>query len=204
MVQAQLRARGIKDEGVLEAMRQVPRHEFVEPAFRPKAYEDHPVPIKEGQTISQPYIVAITLEALSLKETDIVLEIGTGSGYQTALLATLAWRVYSLERHERLSAQAQQTLTRLGYANVKLVVADGSEGLPEFAPYDAIAVSAAAPLIPEPLLAQLRENGRMVIPVGPGESQTLQLVQKRQGMPVTIPLESCRFVPLIGAKGYGN
>lgn len=204
MVQAQLRARGIKDERVLEAMRQVPRHEFVESAFRPKAYEDHPVPIEEGQTISQPYIVAITLEALSLKETDIVLEIGTGSGYQTALLAALASRVYSLERHERLSALAQETLTRLGYSNTKLMVGDGSQGLPEFAPYDAIAVSAAAPRIPGPLIAQLRENGRMVIPVGPGESQILQLVQKRQGLPVVTGLEGCRFVPLIGAEGYGN
>jgi protein-L-isoaspartate(D-aspartate) O-methyltransferase len=202
MVESQLRARGIRDERVLSAMFLVPRHEFVSAEYRDQAHEDHPIPIGEGQTLSQPYIVAIMLEALALKPTDTVLEVGTGSGYQTALLAELARQVYSVERHVSLARTAQATLVRLGYTNVEVVLGDGSHGLPERAPFDAIIVSAAAPQIPPPLFAQLREGGRMVIPVGPAHAQELQLVRKQAGKPVIANLEGCRFVPLIGSEGY--
>ena len=180
MVESQLRARGIRDERVLAAMFLVPRHEFVSEEYRDQAYEDHPIPIGEGQTISQPYIVAIMLEALALNPSDTVLEVGTGSGYQTALLAELTRQVYSVERHEALARTAQDTLARLGFNNVEVLVGDGSHGLPEHAPFDAIVVSAAAPQIPPPLFEQLREGGRMVIPVGPAHAQELQLVRKHQ------------------------
>jgi protein-L-isoaspartate(D-aspartate) O-methyltransferase len=202
MVRSQLQARGIQDLRVLDAMIRVPRHEFVDERYWDQAYEDHPIPIGEGQTISQPYIVAITLEALVLESSHLVLEIGTGSGYQTALLAELARHVYSMERHPSLAHRAEITLARLGYANVSVVVGDGSEGLAEHAPFDAIAVSAAAPEIPSPLFAQLREGGRMVIPVGPAEAQELQLVRKQEGKRLITVLEGCRFVPLIGGQGY--
>jgi protein-L-isoaspartate(D-aspartate) O-methyltransferase len=204
MVESQLRARGIRDERVLAAMFQVPRHEFVSAEYRDQAYEDHPVPIGEGQTLSQPYIVAIMLEALALKPSDTVLEIGTGSGYQTALLAELTGQVYSVERHASLVRAAQATLARLGYKNVEVVLGDGSHGLPALAPFDAIIVSAAAPQIPPPLFEQLREGGRMVIPVGPAHAQELQLVRKQAGQPVIASLEGCRFVPLIGSEGYSS
>jgi protein-L-isoaspartate(D-aspartate) O-methyltransferase len=202
MVAAQLRGRGIRDERVLAAMSRVPRHEFIAERYRDQAYEDHPIPIGEGQTVSQPYIVALTLEALSLAPDDTVLEIGTGSGYQTALLADLTQHVSSIERHAGLAHEAQATLARLGYTNVTVSVGDGSEGLPAAAPFDVIAVSAAAPRIPTSLFEQLREGGRMVIPVGPAEAQELQLVQKQEGRPVIQSLEGCRFVPLIGGQGY--
>jgi protein-L-isoaspartate(D-aspartate) O-methyltransferase len=202
MVSLQLRGRGIRDERVLEAMARVPRHEFVPEGYRDQAYEDHPIPIGEGQTISQPYIVAVTLEALSLQPSEMVLEIGTGSGYQTAILAELTRHVYSIERHEPLARGAQAVLARLGYRNVTIVVGDGSRGLPEKAPFDAIVVSAAAPHIPVSLFEQLRESGRMVIPIGPPEAQELQLVRKQAGQPVIESLEGCRFVPLIGDQGY--
>lgn len=202
MVEDQLRARGISDERVLAAMRRVPRHEFVDIAFREQAYADHPIPIGESQTVSQPYIVARTIAALSLKESDRVLEIGAGSGYQTAILAELCQTVYAVERHASLAQTAEQTLSRLGYRNITMIVGDGSHGFPEGAPYDAIAVSAAAPELPQPLLEQLRDGGRMVLPVGPHEAQRLELVQKQEGRLLIKVLEGCRFVPLIGAYGY--
>lgn len=202
MVESQLRGRGIRDESVLEALRRVPRHEFVPPEYRSQAYEDHPIPIGEGQTISQPFIVAIALQALALTRADSVLEVGTGSGYQTALLAELARLVYSIERHATLAGNAETILTRLGVNNVRVMIGDGSHGLPEFAPYGVILVSAAAPSVPQSLLHQLSDQGRMVIPVGPPHAQELQLVCKRDGRPVVKVLEGCRFVPLIGAEGY--
>jgi protein-L-isoaspartate(D-aspartate) O-methyltransferase len=202
MVESQLRAREIRDERVLAAMSHVPRHEFVSEEHRDQVYEDHPIPIGEGQTISQPYIVAIMLEASALDPSDTVLEVGTGSGYQTALLAELTRQVYSVERHEALARSARDRLARLGFNNVEVLVGDGSHGLADHAPFDAIVVSAAAPQIPPPLFEQLREGGRMVIPVGPAHAQELQLVRKHQGQPVVTSMEGCRFVPLIGSEGY--
>jgi protein-L-isoaspartate(D-aspartate) O-methyltransferase len=197
MVETQLRARGIQDARVLRAMERVPRHEFVEPGYRDQAYEDHPLPINSGQTVSQPYIVALMLEILQLEPSSKVLEIGTGSGYQTAVLAEVSDNVFSVERHPQLVEEARQTLSRLGYSGLTLWVGDGAEGLPEFAPFDAIVVSAAAKQIPAPLFAQLREGGRMIIPVGPPEAQELQLVRKRDGTPLITLLDGCRFVPLV-------
>jgi protein-L-isoaspartate(D-aspartate) O-methyltransferase len=202
MVSAQLRARGISDERVLEAMARVPRHEFVAEEYREQAYEDHPVPIGEGQTLSQPYIVAIMLEALALQSSDKVLEVGTGSGYQTALLAELAREVYSIERHAALAQSAENVLHQLGYRDVKVMVGDGSQGWADESPFDAIIVSAAAPRIPPALFEQLREAGRMIVPVGPAHAQELQLVRKVDGRAVVTSLEGCRFVPLIGGQGY--
>jgi len=199
MVETQLRARGIRDARLLSAMERVPRHEFVEPRYRDQAYEDHPLPINAGQTVSQPYIVALMLEILRLEPSSKVLEIGTGSGYQTAILAEICAHVYSVERHPQLAYEAQETLSRLGFTNLTLRVGDGGQGLPEYAPFDAIVVSAAAKQIPVPLFAQLREGGRMIIPVGPHEAQELQLVRKREGKPLITLLEGCRFVPLISS-----
>jgi protein-L-isoaspartate(D-aspartate) O-methyltransferase len=202
MVESQLCTRGIRDERVLAVMSRVPRHEFVSEQYRHQVYEDHPIPIGEGQTISQPYIVAIMLEALALNLTDCVLEIGTGSGYQTALLSELVQHVYSVERHASLARDAEFLLARLGHHNVSVVVGDGSRGLPERAPFDAIIISAAAPTIPSSLFEQLHEGGRMVIPVGPAAAQELQLVRKNAGELVLTNLDGCRFVPLIGEQGY--
>jgi protein-L-isoaspartate(D-aspartate) O-methyltransferase len=202
MVDSQLRNRGIRDERVLGAMGRVPRHEFVPEEFRSRAYGDHPIPIGQGQTISQPLIVALSLEALELKGSEKVLEIGTGSGYQTALLGELAQAVYSVERHRSLAEKAETVLARLGLSNTKVIVGDGSHGLREFAPYDAILVSAAAPSIPESLLDQLAEGGRMVIPVGPPHAQELERVRRQEGNFNVEVIEGCRFVPLIGAEGY--
>jgi protein-L-isoaspartate(D-aspartate) O-methyltransferase len=204
MVAAQLRARGLHAERVLAAMERVPRHEFVAERFQDRAYEDHPIPIAEGQTISQPYIVAFMLESLELEPNSKVLEVGTGSGYQTALLAELSGHVTSIERIPGLAQEAQGTLARLGYSNVNIIVGDGSQGLPDAAPFDAIIVAAAAPRVPMALFEQLAENGRMVIPVGPPDAQELQLVRKLNGRPMTLRLEGCRFVPLIGAQGYAG
>lgn len=202
MVDRQLRARGIRDARVLEAMLEVPRHEFVSAEYEALAYADHPLPIGEGQTVSQPFIVALSLEALALDGSERVLEVGTGSGYQTAVLAKLAREVYSVECRPALARRAEASLARLGFMNVKIVIGDGSQGLAEFQPYQAILVSAAAPSLPESLVEQLAETGRMVIPVGPSEAQRLELVRKQQGKPVVEVLEGCRFVPLVGAEGY--
>jgi protein-L-isoaspartate(D-aspartate) O-methyltransferase len=202
MVESQLRQRGVHDERALEAMSRVPRHQFVPQRYQAQAYEDHPIPIGFGQTISQPYIVALMLEALSLQPSDRVLEVGTGSGYQTALLAELAAQVCSIERHAPLAENAASILRSLGYTNVTVLVGDGSKGLPEQAPFDAIIVSAAAPKLPAALFHQLAEGGRMIVPVGPPEAQELQLIRKRDGRPAVSHLEGCRFVPLIGGEGY--
>jgi protein-L-isoaspartate(D-aspartate) O-methyltransferase len=197
MVRTQLAARGIRDLRVLDAMGKVPRHEFVPETFRQDAYEDHPLPIGEEQTISQPYIVAAMLEHLAVQGDERVLEIGTGSGYVTALLSLLSAEVYSVERHALLAASAESTLRRLGYRNVKIRVGDGSQGWAEYAPFDAILVSAATPEMPPMLFAQLREGGRMMVPVGPSSSQELQLISKVDGQPEVEVLEGCRFVPLV-------
>lgn len=202
MVDKQLLQRGIRNERVLTAMARVPRHEFVADPYRAQAYDDNPLPIGEGQTISQPYIVALMLEMLEVSEEDIVLEIGTGSGYQTALLAQLSRHVYSIERHAALAAKAQAVLAKLGYTNVTIEVGDGSKGLPAHAPFDGIVVSAAAPDLPQALFEQLKEGGRLVVPVGPTEAQFLQLVTKKEGKPVLSEQIPCRFVPLIGEQGY--
>jgi protein-L-isoaspartate(D-aspartate) O-methyltransferase len=202
MVHRQLRNRGICDQRVLDAMQRIPRHEFVPEEFRSQAYGDHPIPIGESQTISQPFIVAVSLQALALHGPESVLEVGTGSGYQTALLGVLTRFVFSIERIPSLARDAEVMLAKLGVQNVKVVVGDGSRGLPEFAPYDAILVSAAAPSLPPALMDQLSENGRMVIPIGPQHAQELQLIRKQDGRVFARVLEGCRFVPLIGAEGY--
>jgi len=203
MVETQLRARGIRDERVLAAMARVPRHEFVAEAFRDQAYDDHPVPIGENQTISQPYIVGYMLDILQLDPSHRILEIGTGSGYVTALLAEISRQVFSVERLEPLARQAEQTLSRLGYGNVTVIVGDGSLGAPQFAPFDIIIVSAAAPQAPPALIEQLADGGRMIVPVGPSVSQELQLVEKLgEGKERVTRLEGCRFVPLVGGQGY--
>ena len=197
MVDAQLRGRGIRAARVLDAMARVPRHEFTPERYRGQAYEDHPLPIAEEQTISQPYIVAIMLEALALQPSDKVLEIGTGSGYVTALLAELAEQVVSIERHASLAAAAGQLLSAMGYQNVKVITGDGYAGFAECAPYDKIIVSAAAPELPQALLNQLAAGGRMIVPVGREEAQQLQLIEMRNGQLHTILREMCRFVPLV-------
>jgi protein-L-isoaspartate(D-aspartate) O-methyltransferase len=197
MVRRQLAERGIREVRVLDAMSRVPRHEFIPETLRQEAYEDHPLPIGEGQTISQPYIVAAMLEHLALQATDRVLEVGTGSGYVTALLSLLCAEVYSVERHAQLAALAESTLHRLGYRNMKIRVGDGGQGWSEYAPFDAILVSAATPEMPPALFAQLREGGRLVVPVGPPSSQELQLIGKIAGEPEVRVLEGCRFVPLV-------
>src|SRR5215471_12323618 len=197
MVEKQLRLRGIADERVLSAMSRVPRHLFAPESYRAQAYEDHPLPIAEGQTISQPYIVALMLEALALSPSEKVLEIGTGSGYVAALLAEMVAQVVSIERHVLLADSARLLLAELGYGNVRVVVGDGSRGFAESAPYDAILVSAAAPELPRELVDQLGEGGRMIIPVGSGEAQQLQFIYKENGEIRTRLRELCRFVPLV-------
>ena len=197
MVESQIRARGIQDPRLLQAMAEIPRHEFVAPRYRDQAHEDHPLPIDAGQTISQPYIVALMLELLQLEPSSKVLEIGTGSGYQAAVLSQLAGHVYTVERHPELARQAAEILSRLGLTNVSVLTGDGSLGLAEQAPFDAIVVAAAAAQIPPALFEQLREGGRMIIPVGPPEAQELQLVRKQGGKAMISMREGCRFVPLI-------
>lgn len=197
MVAEQLRARGISDERVLDAMLLVPREEFAPERFRDQAYRDHPLPIGEGQTISQPYIVALMLEALEITPADKVLEIGTGSGYVTALLAEIAAYVISIERHAALADSARKLLASMGYQNVRIVAGDGSRGFPDAAPYDAVIVSAAARELPRELIHQLADGGRLIIPVGPADSQQLQLIRKQDGAAIVSPRELCRFVPLV-------
>jgi protein-L-isoaspartate(D-aspartate) O-methyltransferase len=203
MVESQLRQRGIRDERLLAAMSKVPRHEFVSRQNWNEAYADHPVPIAEKQTTSQPYMIAAMVQAAQIKPGDRVLEIGAGSGYQTALLAELASQVFAVERYPSLAETAQKTLERLGYRNAKIVTGDGSLGLPEAAPYDAIIVSAAAPRIPQALMDQLAVGGHLLIPVGEADQQVLQLVQRNaDGSTTARTLEGCRFVPLIGEQGF--
>jgi protein-L-isoaspartate(D-aspartate) O-methyltransferase len=202
MIEKQLRRRGITDAAVLGAMMAVPRHEFVPEEIRSNAYEDAPLPIGGGQTISQPYIVAAMTAALHLRASDRVLEIGTGCGYQAAVLACLAKDVFTIERRPELASSASARLARIGYENAHVHCGDGTLGLPEFAPFDAILVAAAAPAIPKPLLAQLAEGGRMIVPVGDAEHQELQLVEKHGDAFPTKMLEGCRFVPLVGYHGW--
>lgn len=201
MVREQLAERDLRDARVLAVMGAVPRHEFVPESLRAQAYEDHPLPIGEGQTISQPYIVAAMLDHLALQPTDRVLEVGTGSGYVTALLSMLCGEVFSVERHPSLAASAEATLRKLGYRNVKIRIGDGSEGWSEHAPFNAVLVSAATAEVPAPLFEQLIEGGRMIIPVGSAASQYLQLIRKVNGQPEVRLLEGCRFVPLVSGIG---
>lgn len=202
MVEKQLRRRGIEDTCVLGAMLAVARHEFVPEELRARAYEDVPLPIGSGQTISQPYIVAAMTAALHLQPTDRALEIGAGCGYQAAVLSLLAKEVFTIERRAELALAASERLERLGYLNVHVHCGDGTLGLPELAPFDAILVAAAAPAPPQPLLAQLAEGGRMIIPVGDSDNQELQLIEKRGGKFSTKILEGCRFVPLVGHHAW--
>lgn len=198
----ELRQKGIADPRVLAALGKIPRHLFVLPEHLPWAYDDRPLPIGFGQTISQPYIVALSTEALALSPEDKVLEVGTGSGYQTAVLAELAKEVFTVERIPELSWEAQERLRRLGYKNVHFRVGDGTKGWPEEAPFPAILVTAAAPRVPPSLLEQLSEGGRLVIPVGGRFQQDLWLVRKRRGKPVYEHLCPVSFVPLIGEEGW--
>lgn len=204
MIEYQLRKRGIKDERVLQAFMKVPRHKFVRPQDIWRAYDDYPLPIGYGQTISQPYMVAIMTELLELKGDEVVLEIGTGSGYQAAILAELARQVYTIERIPELARKAESVLKELGYDNVKVIVGDGSKGLPEYAPYDRIIVTAAAPKPPQPLLMQLKDNGRLVIPIGTRKLQDLVRITKVGNEFKTENFGPCLFVPLIGEEGWRN
>lgn len=200
MVVEQLAHRGINDRQVLAAMAKVRRDYFVPSDERAEAYADRALTIDCGQTISQPYIVALMTEALELTGAESVLEIGTGSGYQCAVLCELARWVVSVERHAELSARAAAALKTLGYSNCTLVVGDGTYGWPEFAPYDRIIVTAAAARMPQALFDQLREGGILVIPLGPHEAQSLQAIRKVNGQPVASELSGCRFVPLVGSE----
>ena len=202
MVRSQLISRGIKDTLVLSAMGKVPRDRFVEEALVGEAYNDHPLPIGHKQTISQPYMVALMTEALMLTGNEKVLEIGTGSGYQTAVLAELAEKVYTVERIRALMVQARTILAELACNNVLFKAYDGTLGWQEFAPYEAIMVTAGAPGIPEPLLDQLAEGGRLVIPVGDRTSQDLKRITKKNGKYLKESLGGCRFVNLIGVHGW--
>jgi protein-L-isoaspartate(D-aspartate) O-methyltransferase len=198
MVVEQIQRRGITDSGVLEAMMKVPRHRFVPPEYSSQAYADHPLPIGYGQTISQPYIVALMTQFLQLQPGDRVLEVGTGSGYQAAVLAELTDEVYSVEIIEPLGQRAAATLQELGY-NVQLKIDDGYYGWPEYAPFDAIIVTSAPDHVPQPLIRQLKDGGRLVIPVGPpGSYQTLWLIEKENGQVKSTNLLGVRFVPMLG------
>ncbi len=202
MLRKQLHARGISDPNVLAAMARVPREAFVGPEWRAQAYADRALPIACSQTISQPYIVGLMTQALELTGHEVVLEIGTGSGYQTAILALLAREVISVERHAELSEQAAERLKALGCQNVSLICGDGTLGWPARAPYDRILVTAAAQRCPPRLLDQMADPGAMVIPIGGEHSQVLQLIRKRSGQLVCSCLSACRFVPLVGEDGW--
>ncbi|MDD5747757.1 MAG: protein-L-isoaspartate(D-aspartate) O-methyltransferase [Actinomycetota bacterium] len=202
MVKEQIKSRGIRDKRVLEAMLEIPRHRFVLPEFIDRAYDDTPLPILEGQTISQPYMVAWMTELLDLHGDEKVLEIGTGSGYQAAILSKLARSVYTIERIEALSNLARRVLEELVIQNVEVVTGDGSAGLPEHAPYDGIIVTAGAPEVPPCLVEQLSEGARLVIPVGPSTIQMLTVVEKQKGKPIVSEEGSCVFVPLVGKYGW--
>jgi protein-L-isoaspartate(D-aspartate) O-methyltransferase len=203
MVERQLRGRRIRSERVLQAMLRVPRHEFVAEELCTRAYDDAPLPIGEGQTISQPYMVASMSEALELTGSERVLEVGTGSGYQAAVLGHLAREVYTIESRMGLALAARERLARLGgYDNVHVHAGDGTLGLPELAPFDAILVAAGAPEIPPPLVAQLAEGGRIVVPVGGANEQQLVRGRKVGGELRSVALYYCRFVPLVGRHGW--
>jgi protein-L-isoaspartate(D-aspartate) O-methyltransferase len=204
MVEDHLVRRGIIDARVLDVMRQIPRHLFVDEALRERAYGDHPLPIGEGQTISQPYMVALMAQLLHLAGTEKVLEIGTGSGYQTAVIASLARRVFSIERLPMLAERARRTLERLGFTNVLIRVADGTLGWPDELPFDRIVVAAGAPEAPEPLLKQLAQGGQLVIPIGSHSSQTLHVIE-RVGDEFRVKMEAgCVFVKLVGKYGWNE
>ncbi|MCX7869255.1 MAG: protein-L-isoaspartate(D-aspartate) O-methyltransferase [Terrimicrobiaceae bacterium] len=205
MVARQISARGVSHPGVLGAMRKIPRHEFVPESVRREAYEDTPLPIGHGQTISQPYIVALMTELLDPKPGDKVLEVGTGSGYQAAVLSPLAGKVFTIEIVEPLARRARETLERLGFRNVEVRAGDGYAGWPEAAPFDSIIVTCAPEAIPQPLIDQLREGGRMVIPVGPeGGVQELVLAIKQDGQIRKERVLPVRFVPMTGAAREGR
>jgi protein-L-isoaspartate(D-aspartate) O-methyltransferase len=202
MVSSQIVRRGIRDERLLEAMRMIPRHLFTSREHRSLAYTDGPLPIGQGQTISQPYIVALMTELLNLKGDEIVLEVGTGSGYQAAVLAHLAMTVHSVERHAELAEHARSILQRLGYENVYVHVGDGSQGLPEYAPYQGIIVTAAAPRVPKPLMDQLDEGGRLVLPVGSLGGQILERWIRHGDDYKSESITPVAFVPLRGEHGW--
>ena len=202
MVRTQIEARGIHDPRVLTAIREVPRHLFVPAGQEAHAYEDRPLPIGEGQTISQPFMVAAMTLALDPQPDDRVLEVGTGSGYQAAILGLLAREVFSIERHQALAERARRALDAAGFTNVSVVVGDGSEGLPTSAPFNRIIVTAGAPSVPDSLTSQLADGGRLVIPVGTGEYQLLHVVTRRGGTFETRTGEACVFVPLLGRFGW--
>src|SRR3954470_9380948 len=205
MVETQLRARGIDDERVLEAMSVVPRELFVPAELRDRAYEDAALPIGAGQTISQPYMVALICSNLHLRGGERVLDVGTGSGYQAAVIAELGADVHTIERVPELAERAQQAIESAGYGSrVRVHVGDGTLGLPEEGPFDAIAVAAAAPRPPRSLYDQLAERGRLVIPVGPRREQLLEVVVRSPEGPATLRTVPCRFVPLVGAEGFGD
>jgi protein-L-isoaspartate(D-aspartate) O-methyltransferase len=202
MVEEQLAGRGIDEPRVLAAMRKLPRHRFVEEALRDRAYGDHPLPIGESQTISQPYIVAAMTQLLRLSGSEKVLEIGTGSGYQTAVLADLARRVCSIERLPGLAMRARRLLEELGYTNAVVRIADGTYGWTDEAPFDRILVTAGAPAVPAPLFQQLSEGGRLLVPVGDAQSQILHVVEKVDGQ-MRVSLDcGCVFVKLVGRYGW--
>ena len=204
MIESQIRKRGVSSPRVLEAMASVRRHEFVPLEFRNDAYADKPLPIGEGQTISQPYMVAAMTDALELTGTERVLEIGTGSGYQAAVLSVLVSQVLTVESHTSLALAAQERLTNLGYTNVHVHNGDGSAGFPDAAPYDAILVTAGAPGIPQIFASQLREGGRLVIPVGDRDNQELVRAQVENGQLKSRVLFHCKFVPLLGRYGWNR
>ena len=204
MIEEQLVPRGITDPRVLEAMRTVPRDLFVEDAFQAHAYGDFPLPIGSGQTISQPYIVALMSQALHLTGTEKILEIGTGSGYHAAVLSRLCQKVYTVERLDALVSRARKVFDRLRYHNIISRIDDGTVGWPAEAPFDAIIVTAGGPRIPEPLIAQLADPGRLVMPVGGQTVQELQVVEQQDGVRTVSTIEQVRFVDLIGAHGWPN
>jgi protein-L-isoaspartate(D-aspartate) O-methyltransferase len=203
MVERQLRRRGIDDERVLAAMGEVPREEFVPERFRSRAYSDSALPIGEEQTISQPWIVAAICQALALTGDERVLEVGSGSGYSAAVLSRLAAKVVGVERHRLLAMEALRTLDRLGVEGVELIVGDGSRGVPERAPFEAIAVHATAPAAPQTLLGQLAEGGRLVVPIAADGADMLTAFRRRGEELDEIAIGPCRFVPLIGEEGFG-
>jgi len=202
MVEEQLMSRGINDQRVLDVFGKIERHKFMPKNLVSNAYADFPVPIGEGQTISQPYIVALMTECLSLTGQEKVLEIGTGSGYQTAILAELSKEVYSIERFENLAKNAEGILNELGYANIKIKVGDGTLGWPEAAPFDRIIITAASARIPLPLSEQLKDNGKLIMPLGESFSQVLTLFEKKENRLEAMQICGCIFVPLVGKYGY--